>query len=87
MHYPLICIEFYQNQLPRWKFALVFALILAAILANLLALCFAVLNSYQLVTTLWKGPPAMYVTNFIAGESVSTLTHANQMDSIKAKFQ
>lgn len=83
MHYSLICIEFYQDQLPRWKFALVFALILAAILANLLALCFAVLNSYQLVTSLWKGPPAMYVTNFIAGEPVRTFTMQTKWTAMK----
>lgn len=73
----LLCTEFYQNQLPRWKFALVFALILAAILANLLALVVAVLNSYQLVTSLWRGPPAMYVTNFIAGEPLRTRSKRN----------
>lgn len=73
----LVCIEFYENQLPRWKFALVFALVLAAVLANLLALGFAVLNSYQLVTSLWKGPPAMYVTNFIAGEPLITGSKLN----------
>ena len=54
-----------------------FALILAAILANLLALAVAVLNSYQLVTSLWRGPPAMYVTNFIAGEPLRTGSEQN----------
>ena len=48
-----------------------FALVMGAILSNLLAIAFAVLNSYQLVTSLWKGPPAVYLTNLFAGELCS----------------
>jgi hypothetical protein len=64
-------IDYYDDQLPRWKFIVVFALVMGAILSNLLAIAFAVLNSYQLVTSLWKGPPAVYLTNLFAGELCS----------------
>ena len=67
LYFPL---ENYGDEVPRWKFIFVFVLIMIGIGFNILAISFAALNSYQLVTTLWKGPLAIYITNLIASKSI-----------------
>lgn len=50
------------------RFHAAFGLSMVAILVCLLNIAITLLNSYQSVTTWWKGPSMMYLLSFLASE-------------------